>query len=144
MNAHGLAQWPRLVVQGNFRSDTAHDAALRLLRLEPRPTAVFASNNLMALGLMRALRELGLRCPEQVSIAAFDDFEEASLFSPGLTTVAQPTAAIGAKAVQMLLRRIGQRDRAAAPEVSTMEATLQIRGSSGPPSDGPSRAATQA
>jgi LacI family transcriptional regulator len=133
MATHGLNPSPRLVVQGDFRSGSAYDAALGVLRMDPRPTAVFASNNLMALGLLRAIRELGLRCPEEISVAAFDDFEEASLFTPGLTTIAQPTAAIGAKAVELVLQRIGQRDEGHAPEVATMEAVLQLRGSCGPP-----------
>jgi LacI family transcriptional regulator len=133
MAAHGLRPSPHLVVQGDFRSGSAHDAALRVLRMAPRPTAVFASNNLMALGLLRAIRELGLRCPDEISVAAFDDFEEASLFTPGLTTIAQPTTAIGAKAVEMVLQRIGQRDERHAPEVATMEAVLHLRGSCGPP-----------
>jgi LacI family transcriptional regulator len=139
MIGHGLRPSPRLIVQGDFRSGSAHDAALGVLRMVPRPTAVFASNNLMALGLLRAIRELGLRCPEEMSVAAFDDFEEASLFTPGLTTVAQPTTAIGAKAVEMVLKRIGRRDERHAPEVATMEAVLHLRGSCGPPRGGSSR-----
>lgn len=136
MNAHGLRTSPHLVVQGNFRSASAHDAALRLLRQQPRPTAVFASNNLMAIGLLRAIRELGLVCPEEISVAAFDDFEEATLFTPSLTTIAQPTAAIGAKAVEMVLRRIGGRDQTHPPEVAMMRSVLHVRGScASPPRD---------
>ncbi len=140
MAAHGLPLPAGLVVQGNFRSDSAHDAALALLRMTRRPTAVFASNNLMALGLLRAIRELGLRCPDEISVAAFDDFEEASLFTPSLTTIAQPTGAIGAKAVEMVLKRIGQRNERHAPEVATMAAVLHLRGSCGPPGNGSRRA----
>jgi LacI family transcriptional regulator len=107
--------------------------------MEPPPTAVFASNNLMALGLLRAIRELGLRCPEAISVAAFDDFEEASLFTPGLTTIAQPTTEIGAKAVEIVLKRIGRCDEHHAPEIATMQAVLHVRGSCGPPSARPRR-----
>ena len=140
MAAHALKPSPLLVVQGNFRSENAHDAALGLLGMDPRPTAVFASNNLMAIGLLRAIRELGLRCPEDISVAAFDDFEEASLFTPGLTTIAQPTTAIGAKAVEIALKRIGQREDGHSPEVAKMQAVLHLRGSCGPPGDRPPRA----
>jgi LacI family transcriptional regulator len=87
----------------------------------------------MAIGLLRAIRELGLRCPEDISVAAFDDFEEASLFTPSLTTIAQPTAAIGAKAVEIALKRIGKRDDGHSPEVAKMQAVLHLRGSCGPP-----------
>ena len=144
MAAHGLNASPRLVVQGNFRSGSAHDVALGLLRMQPRPTAVFAANNLMAIGLLRAIRELGLRCPGQISVAAFDDFEEATLFTPTLTTIAQPTAAIGAKVVEIVLKRIGQRDGNHSPEVATMEAVLHLRGSCGPPGVGSLRAGKHA
>jgi len=66
MAAHGLEPVPELVVQGNFRSGSAHDAALTLLGTEPRPTAIFASNNLMGIGLLKAIRELGIRCPDEI------------------------------------------------------------------------------
>jgi LacI family transcriptional regulator len=140
MAAHALKPSPWLVVQGNFRSQNAHDAALGLLRMDPRPTAVFASNNLMAIGLLRAIRELGLRCPEDISVAAFDDFEEACLFTPGLTTIAQPTTAIGAKAVEIALKRIGQRNDGHLPEIAKMQAVLHLRGSCGPPGGRPPQA----
>lgn len=133
LSAHGIKTVPGLVVQGNFRSEGAYAAALALLGTESRPTAVFASNNLMALGLLKAIRQLRLRCPEDVSIASFDDFAEASLFSPGLTTVAQPTEAIGRKTVEILLRRIKQRSGNEPPELAMMEADLHLRGSCGPP-----------
>jgi len=133
MAEHGLKNAPGLVVNGNFRSKSAHEAALALLRTEPRPTAIFASNNLMAIGVLTAIRELGLRCPQDISVAAFDDSEEASLFSPGLTTIAQPTAAIGAKAVEVVLKRIHQPMNRESPEVATMKAHLCVRGSCAPP-----------
>jgi LacI family transcriptional regulator len=135
--SHGLPSDDALVVQGNFRSEGAYAAALTLLRRTPRPTAVFASNNLMAIGLLLALSKRRLRCPEDVSVAAFDDFEEAALLAPALTTIAQPTQEIGKKAVELLLKRI-QRVQGDAPEIATMPAQLLLRKSCGTPSRSPS------
>src|SRR5690606_27780593 len=84
-----------LVCHGNFRHEDAYRAGLGLLRRANRPTAIFASNNLMALGMLRAIQEIGLRCPEDISIISFDDFDGAALFKPALTTIAQPTTEIG-------------------------------------------------
>ena len=69
-----------------------------------------AANNLMVLGTMRALQELGLRVPEDIALVAFDDFEWADLFQPRLTTIVQPCYDIGSKAVEMLIRRIHDPD----------------------------------
>jgi len=60
----------------------------------------------MTLGLMRAVNERGIRCPEQMSILGFDDFDWAANFSPRLTTVAQPTEKIGKQAIRMLLQEM--------------------------------------
>jgi LacI family transcriptional regulator len=96
----------RLIVSGLSRMRPAEAAMLVLMR-EPRPpTAIVAGNNLMALGAMRALRELKLSVPGDVALVSFDDFDWADLFSPRLTTVAQPCREIGEQAVELLLERI--------------------------------------
>jgi LacI family transcriptional regulator len=106
LSKHDIAFDSALVHSGDFRQDLAY-AAARVLLSQPRPpTAIFASNNLMAIGVMRAVTDMGLRCPQTVSVACFDDFEWATAFHPRLTTVAQPTDAIGAHAIEMLLDRL--------------------------------------
>ncbi len=97
---------PALMLTGNSRLEGGYQAALSLLRLPNRPTAIFATNNVMAIGLMRAVADQGLRCPEDLSVACFDDFEWASVFRPRLTTVAQPTYAMGVKAAELLFARL--------------------------------------
>ena len=104
----GIAFDPALVRDGAFRQDPAHAATLDLLRGPEPPTAMFAANNLMAIGMMRAVAEMGLDCPRDLSVACFDDFDWAEAFQPRLTTVAQPTEAIGAAAVSLLLDRLGE------------------------------------
>jgi LacI family transcriptional regulator len=102
----GMQPDPGLLKVGYSRLEGGHEAALDLLALSVRPTAVFATNNLMAIGLMRAVAERGLRCPADISVACFDDFEWASVFHPRLTTVAQPTYEMGKRAAELVLARL--------------------------------------
>lgn len=102
----GVAVDSELLKVGYSRLEGGHAAALQLLALAQRPTAIFATNNLMAIGLMRAVAERALKCPADISIACFDDFDWASVFHPRLTAVAQPTYEMGKKAAELLLGRI--------------------------------------
>lgn len=99
----------------------------RLLAADPAVTAVFAANDPMALGLLRALREAGRRVPDDVSVAGFDDVPEAPYFAPPLTTVRQPFGEVGRYAFQMLLERLdgatGAPRRTAEPELVVREST---------------------
>jgi len=86
----GLPPDGSLVQLGNFPDHGAREAARKLLTGPSPPTAVLAVNNQAVLGLMKALRDLGMDCPEDISVAGFDDFPWADSFRPRLTTVAQP------------------------------------------------------
>jgi LacI family transcriptional regulator len=103
----GLESDPLLLKVGYSRLEGGYRAAQELLAMPDRPTAIFASNNLMVIGLMRAVAERGLACPAAVSVVGFDDFDWASVFQPRLTTVAQPTYEMGVKAAELLLVRMG-------------------------------------
>lgn len=129
----GIAVDPELVRQGDFRQEGAFGAAQSLLALRQRPTAIFASNNLMAIGTMLAVRAAGLSCPEDVSLACFDDFEWAGVFHPRLTVLRQPTAEIGQKAIALLLARLGGDKNGAAPHHVALRAELVVRDSCAPP-----------
>jgi LacI family transcriptional regulator len=94
-----------LVREGDFRAESGYRAALSLVR-EQRPTAIFSSNAMMALGLLRALNESRLRCPQDVAVATFDEAAFSESVRPPLTTVAQPAYELGVKATEMLIRRI--------------------------------------
>ena len=109
LEEHGIAREPALVQLGNFRIDEAYNATLRLMTSADPPTAIFASNNQMVIGVMKALNHLKLSCPEDVSVAGFDDFPWADAFRPQLTTVAQPVRAIGEQAAHLLLERFDGR-----------------------------------
>lgn len=97
---------PEYVVSGEYAEESGYACARRLMALPEPPTAIFAADDLMAVGVLRALRELGVSVPGEVSVIGFDDVEAASLVRPGLTTVAQDHAAIGEAAVESLLRTI--------------------------------------
>ncbi|HEX6557650.1 MAG TPA: LacI family DNA-binding transcriptional regulator [Ktedonobacteraceae bacterium] len=130
--AHGIPLDPALIVEGNSRIDGGERAALQLLTREAvRPTALFVTSGLMIISALQAINQLGLRCPEDIALVGFDDFEWASVMYPRLTTVSQPTYEIGQKAAQLLFERLENRD--AAPQVIRLQPQLIIRESSGAP-----------
>jgi len=91
------------IVYGEWLMETTVQVAVDLLRSTVRPTAIFACNDNMALGVYAAAHQLGLRVPEDLSVIGFDDVVEAKLASPPLTTVRQPIAEIGSAALRSLL-----------------------------------------
>ena len=95
------------IVDGSeFNEVGGHDATLKLLARGVRPTALFAANDLMAIGAMEALREQGVAIPSEMAVVGFDDIFIARLVSPGLTTVSQFQYEIGVVAGETLLRRL--------------------------------------
>jgi LacI family xylobiose transport system transcriptional regulator len=122
---------PGLVRTGPLYVEGGQAQARALLRRADRPTAVFAANDLQALGVYEAARELGLRVPQELSVVGFDDLPFVRWHSPALTTVRQPLAEMGAAAATMLLRMVG----GDAPEHDRVElpTSLVVRGSTAPP-----------
>lgn len=123
----GVSIAPEYVQEGRFDRLSGYEKGLMLLQFSPRPTAIFAANDLVALGVLAALRELGLRCPEDVSLVGFDDQELASFTNPALTTVAQPAYQMGARAAALLFERI--RGENVPTQQIVMKATLKVRDS---------------
>ncbi len=103
LRTHHLPYEAGLVYEGNFFQPEGYTGALTLLDLPTPPTAFFASNDVMAMGVMDAVRSRGLRIPEDISIIGFDDIPQAALVRPALTTVHQPLEQMGRMATQMLL-----------------------------------------
>ena len=121
---------------GDLKIETGYLLGLDLLRLPNAPTAIVSSNNKMQLGLLRAMRELGVACPRQLSIVCFDDHIWSEFFNPPLTTVAQPSYEIGKLALEMLLQRMGdnaEQDGHANSELVLLKASLKVRESTAPP-----------
>lgn len=121
---------------GDFQLESGYQCGRALLQLAVPPTSIFCCNNQMTLGLMSALAELHVQCPNQVSVLGFDDFPWAANFSPRLTTVAQPSTEMGQTAMQILLRKMESfQEAGAAPEeeVVVLKAQLRIRDSTAEP-----------
>ncbi len=104
----GLPADPGLVIPGDFTANSGARAAEALLALTPRPTAVFCANDEMAMGLIGALARKGVRVPQDISVAGFDDIQFAACFVPALTTVRQPRRAMGQAAVALMHRLLGR------------------------------------
>ena len=121
----GIAVDESLVVRGAFDFESGYRAARQLLTHSQRPTAIFACNDLMAIGAICAAVELGLRVPEDLSVIGYDDVPLASYSNPPLTTIAQPIYDLGVVAASMLLERLHDPVRPARRIVLDVE--LQIR-----------------
>jgi LacI family transcriptional regulator len=123
---------PEYIQEARFDRQSGYQAALRLLRMVPRPTAIFACNDLMALGVLLAARELNVSCPDELSIVGFDNLDFTEFTAPGLTTVHQSGYQLGATAARLLLERIdGSKQRT---KKVTLPTELKIRHSASPPS----------
>ena len=120
---------PALMAEGDWSSHSGYEASLAMLR-ESRPTAVFAANDQMALGLLRALHEAGIQVPEDVSVVGFDDLPESGFFTPPLTTVRQDFRELGRRTMALVLRVLAGELEASVPLV---EPVLIVRSSTAPP-----------
>ncbi|MEW5975787.1 MAG: substrate-binding domain-containing protein [Acidobacteriota bacterium] len=116
-----------LIKQGNFRIESGYAQGRELLASGGRPSAVFVSNNTMALGLLTAIEELGLKCPDDVAVAMFDDIPLADAFHPHLTAVAQPAYSIGYRGAELLIQRIEKKTADPAPVKIRLATHLKIR-----------------
>jgi LacI family transcriptional regulator len=106
MAARGLAPKTGHVRSGEFREDTAYSVARDLLGQLDRPTALYVANGVMAIGVMRAVADLGLRCPEDISIASTDTVAGAGGLKPRLTRTEHPVTDMTNEALRMLVDRI--------------------------------------
>lgn len=116
------SQW---VVHGDWSASSGYRALQQLLALDPRPTAIFAQNDRMALGVLRAARDAGLLVPEQLAVIGLDDMPLASYFDPPLTTMRQDMQLIGQTAARLLIEAIAE--PRAAPQTVYLPATLVPR-----------------
>jgi len=129
LTRRGLAVDEALVRQGDFFFESGLAAGEALLSSPDRPSAIFASNDYMALGVMSAAARRGLKAPDQLAVAGFDDTEGASMVWPPLTTIRQPIEAMGEAAAELLIARAG-RDGARLPiEARLLDYELVLRGS---------------
>jgi DNA-binding LacI/PurR family transcriptional regulator len=127
----GLPVDPELIVRTDLTQKDGHAAARDLLSRPDRPTAIFACNDLQALGVYQAAREAGLRIPDDLSVVGFDDLPIAALVDPPMTTVRQPLTEMAVTATELALA-LGRGEKP--PQVGLeLAATLTIRKSTAPP-----------
>jgi len=126
MAEEGLRPDDGLVVFGGYNEASGYEMTRLILAAEPRPTAIFAANNFIAFGAIGALREAGLRAPEDMSIAVFDDLPPGWVFDPFLTVVSQPAYEIGKQAAELMLERLAGK-APAEPRTIVLPSELIIR-----------------
>lgn len=100
------AKRPHIEVPGDFTENSGYEAVPKILAMKPRPTAIFAANDSMAVGALHALREVGMHLPEEMALAGFDDIPMARYITPPLTTVRVDIAELGRRAVETLIASI--------------------------------------
>lgn len=120
---------PELIASGDFHPESGWEIGRAMLLQRDAPTAIFACNDLMAIGVLRAAAELDLHIPKDLALVGYDDIELASYTNPPLTTIKQPKVKMGLAALKFLLSRI--QDKQSAPQSVLLPVSLVIRGSCG-------------
>ena len=133
LQQQSLPHDPELVVEAPYELERGYQAAGLLLGRSMPPTAIFAANDLLAIGAMHAAHERGFAIPSQLSIIGMDDIEAAAMTLPGLTTIAKPKAEIGRQAVTLLLERLAGHTPSQ-PRRVFLPCHLVVRGSTASPS----------
>ena len=133
LEAAGLSFDPALVRAGDFHHEAGYECGRRLLRLEHRPTAIFAGNDLQALGVYEAARGAGLRIPDDLSVVGFDDLPAARWVGPPLTTVRQPLSEMAATAARIVIQLAAGRGPGSAPTRVELATELIVRSSTAAP-----------
>lgn len=129
LQAAGLVVEPELITNGDFHPESGWEVGHAMLSKQNAPTAIFACNDLMAMGALRAATELGLRVPDDLALVGYDDIELASYTNPPLTTIKQPKSEMGLAVLNFLLSRI--QDKQSAPQSALLPVSLIIRDSCG-------------
>jgi LacI family transcriptional regulator len=133
----GITPDPLLERDGDFTEAAGYSAALQLLALKKRPTAIFAANDSMAIGALSALRESGIAVPEEMAVGGFDDIPLARYMDPPLSSVHVPICELGAKAVTLLLHGITHKNDHARRRERVSTKLVIRRSTAGEPSERP-------
>lgn len=135
MEAAGLAMDNDLIRSGSFDFSSGYEAGLYYLKQDDRPTAVFASNDDMAAGLVAAYTEHGLKVPDDLSVVGFDDASIATCMRPFLTTVRQPLSDLGANAARELIGSLSENRKSEARRI-VLDHEFVLRDTTAPPKIG--------
>ncbi|HEX2990952.1 MAG TPA: LacI family DNA-binding transcriptional regulator [Anaerolineales bacterium] len=107
----GISYDEKLILRGDYHAQSGMDITHIILGMDPRPTAIFALNDLMALGALRAAAEAGCSVPEDLAVVGYDDLEISRFTNPPLTTIAQPKKEVGTRAVNLLVERMSEKSQ---------------------------------
>jgi LacI family transcriptional regulator len=130
LDESGIPVDEALIVKGDFQYEGGYQAARQLLVIDDPPTAIFACNDLMAVGAISAAAEMGRRVPAELSVVGFDDVSLASFANPPLTTILQPKHEMGVIAATMLLERMHEPEMP--PRRRMLDTSLLVRRSTAP------------
>ena len=134
--AEAIEPPPDFVQLGGFMEHGGYQSMMRLLALPDPPTAVFVANNLMTIGALRAVKDIGVRIPDDLSVIGFDDHPFSEILDPPLTVIDRPMEQQGALAMRMLLSRMDEAS-VRMPRRVVLDTSLIERGSCGPPRSAP-------
>lgn len=132
LKSHGLNVRPEWIAEGDMRVEGGRAAMEKLLSCNPRPTAVIASNDQMAVGALQAAQHAHIRVPGELSLIGFDDLPIASLLHPPLSTIRHPRREVAARAFNCLQRELAKQELR---ENTPLQPHLVVRGSTAPPSN---------
>ncbi|NAW66033.1 substrate-binding domain-containing protein [Photobacterium halotolerans] len=125
LNEAGLAVQYDWIVESDFECEGGYSAFNKIFASGALPSAIFACNDMMAMGVINAAHEQGIRIPEDLSLIGYDDIHIAKFMTPSLTTIHQPKYRLGQAAVETLLKRINK--EITEPQVVRLEPTLVVR-----------------
>ena len=125
----GFPVAPERIERGNFREDGGYQSALNLLTARKRPSALFVINNMMSVGALRAIRDLNLRVPQDLSLVCFDQLPMHSVLSPRPTIISRPMQEQGAMAMHLMLTRLRASGENPPPRRLVMPVELVVGGS---------------
>lgn len=129
----GISEYEQ-VYYGGFNQQTGYESTRIAMQSSSRPTAIFAANNFILIGVVKALRELNLKVPEDVSVVGFDDFPESMLIEPFFTVAIQPAYEMGQKAAELLIKRINGQISEDCKKI-VLPTEIKVRKSAGPVRD---------
>jgi LacI family transcriptional regulator len=127
LKGKGITISPEYIQEGAFDQENGYNCTMRLLRMVPRPTAIFTTSDLMAVGALMAIKASKLRCPQDVSLVSFDGLNFTEFTEPALTSIVQPSYQLGHAAVRLLIERI--EGDVSPPRHIVLKTDLQIRDS---------------
>jgi LacI family transcriptional regulator len=127
----GIPLDEELIKFGKYSRESGYGLTKELLSLENPPSAIFGGNNFIAVGAMMAIRDMGLRVPEDIALVSFDDIESLSIVYPFFTVVTQPAYSMGVIATELLIRRIEDKDKVKERRKVILQPDLIVRESAG-------------